>query len=106
MLCCGECIYIEAWVGYQTIGRTSIWLVFARSFSLRFALLDWGSFNSEACGDERAGAALHMAAVVMKRTAVAIEDPEMRASFLNNVPVNRQLQAALAKHGQSLRWSG
>jgi serine/threonine protein kinase len=36
-----------------------------------------------------------MAAAVMERTAVAIDDPEMRASFLNNVPVNQQLQAAL-----------
>lgn len=49
----------------------------------------------QACGDERAGDALHMAATVMERTAVAIDDPEMRVSFLNNVPVNRQLQAAL-----------
>jgi hypothetical protein len=52
----------------------------------------------QACGDERAGAALQMAAAVMKRTAVEIEDPEMRASFLNNVPVNRQVQAALAEY--------
>lgn len=51
-----------------------------------------------ACGDERAGAALQMAAAVMARTAVEIEDPEMRASFLNNVPVNRQVQAALAEY--------
>jgi predicted ATPase/DNA-binding SARP family transcriptional activator/Tfp pilus assembly protein PilF len=49
----------------------------------------------QACGDGRAGDALHMAAAVMERTAVAIDDPEMRASFLNNVPVNRQLQAAI-----------
>jgi hypothetical protein len=49
----------------------------------------------QACGDERAGDALHTAAAVMERTAVDIDDPEMRASFLNNVPVNRQLQAAL-----------
>jgi tetratricopeptide (TPR) repeat protein len=49
----------------------------------------------QAHGDGRAGDALDMAAVVMERTAVAIDDPEMRASFLNNVPVNRQLQAAL-----------
>jgi predicted ATPase/DNA-binding SARP family transcriptional activator len=52
----------------------------------------------QACGDERAGAALQMAAAVMKRTAVEIEDPEMRASFLNNVPVNRQVQAPLAEY--------
>ncbi len=49
----------------------------------------------QACGDERAGDALHMAAAVMERTAVSIDDPEMRASFLNHVPVNRQLQVAL-----------
>jgi predicted ATPase/Flp pilus assembly protein TadD len=49
----------------------------------------------QAHGDGRAGDALRMAAAVMERTAVAIEDPEMRASFLNNVPVNRQLQTAL-----------
>jgi predicted ATPase/DNA-binding SARP family transcriptional activator len=49
----------------------------------------------QACGDGRAGDALHMAAAVMERTAVDIDDSEMRASFLNNVPVNRQLQAAL-----------
>lgn len=49
----------------------------------------------QAHGDGRAGDALDMAAAVMERTAVAIADPEMRASFLNNVPVNRQLQTAL-----------
>jgi tetratricopeptide (TPR) repeat protein len=49
----------------------------------------------QACGDERARDTLRMAAAVMERTAVAIDDPEMRASFLNNVPVNRQLQVAL-----------
>jgi hypothetical protein len=46
-----------------------------------------------------------MAAAVMERTAVAITDPEMRASFLNNVPVNRQLQAAIQRldgHGPSI----
>jgi predicted ATPase/DNA-binding SARP family transcriptional activator len=48
-------------------------------------------------GDGRAGDALHLAAAVMKRTAVAIEDPKMRASFLNNVPVNQQLQTALRR---------
>ena len=51
----------------------------------------------QACGDERAEAALQMAAEVMERTAVGIEDVEMRASFLNNVPVNQRLRAALAE---------
>ena len=51
----------------------------------------------QACGDVRAGDALQMAAAVMERTAVAIDDLEMRASFLNNVPVNRQLQAAIQR---------
>lgn len=51
----------------------------------------------QAHGDGRAADALDMAAAVMERTAVAIDDPEMRASFLNNVPVNRQLQAALQR---------
>jgi tetratricopeptide (TPR) repeat protein len=58
----------------------------------------------QACGDERAGDTLRMAAAVMERTAVDIDDPEMRASFLNNVPVNRQLQAAIQRldgHGPS-----
>jgi len=41
------------------------------------------------CGDERAATALQMAADVMKRTAVEIEDPQMRTSFLNDVPVNK-----------------
>jgi hypothetical protein len=45
-------------------------------------------------GDERAAVALEMALDVLKRTAAAIDDPEMRASFLNNVPVNQQLRAA------------
>jgi tetratricopeptide (TPR) repeat protein len=49
----------------------------------------------QACDDDRAGAALQMAADVLKQTAAEIEDPEMRTTFLNNVPVNRQLQAAL-----------
>ena len=48
-----------------------------------------------ACGDGRAEDALQMAADVLKRTAAEIEDPEMRTSFLNNVPVNQQLQTAL-----------
>jgi predicted ATPase/DNA-binding SARP family transcriptional activator len=59
----------------------------------------------QACGDGRAGDALRMAAAVMERTAVAITDPEMRASFLNNVAVNRQLQAAIQRldgHGPSI----
>jgi predicted ATPase/DNA-binding SARP family transcriptional activator len=51
----------------------------------------------QACDDDRAGAALHMAAKVLKRTAAGIDDPEMRASFLNNVPVNRQVRAALSE---------
>lgn len=51
----------------------------------------------QACNDGRAGAALQMAAEVLKRTATRINDPEMRTSFLNNVPVNRQLRAALQK---------
>lgn len=50
----------------------------------------------QACDDDRAGAALHMTADVLKRTAAGIDDPEMRASFLNNVPVNRQVRAALS----------
>jgi hypothetical protein len=49
----------------------------------------------QACSDGRAGAALQMATDVLKRTAAEIEDPEMRALFLNNVPVNQQLQTAL-----------
>ena len=49
-----------------------------------------------ACRDERAGAALQMAAEMMERTAASIEDPEIRVSFLNNVPVNREVQVALA----------
>jgi hypothetical protein len=51
----------------------------------------------EACDDDRAEAALQLAADVLKRTAAGIDDPEMRATFLNNVPVNRQLQAALSR---------
>jgi tetratricopeptide (TPR) repeat protein len=50
----------------------------------------------QACDDGRAGAASQMAADVLKRTVAEIEDPEeMRATFLNNVPVNRQLRLAL-----------
>ncbi|MCB0155101.1 MAG: tetratricopeptide repeat protein [Anaerolineae bacterium] len=49
----------------------------------------------QACGDDRAGAALQLAADVLKRTAAGIDDPAMRTSFLNNVPVNRQLRANL-----------
>ena len=45
-------------------------------------------------GDDRAKVALEMALDVLKRTAAEIDDPEMRASFLNSVPVNKQLQAA------------
>jgi tetratricopeptide (TPR) repeat protein len=53
----------------------------------------------QACDDgRRAGAALQMAADVLKRTAAEIEDPEMRTLFLNNVPVNRQLRAALQQN--------
>ncbi|MCB0168422.1 MAG: tetratricopeptide repeat protein, partial [Anaerolineae bacterium] len=48
----------------------------------------------QACEDSRAKVVLQLAANVLKRTATKIDDPEMRASFLNNVPVNRQLQAA------------
>jgi len=57
----------------------------------------------QACGDERAEAALQMAAEVMERTAVGIEDLEMRASFLNNVPVNQRLRAALAEKSSMKR---
>ena len=49
-----------------------------------------------ACNDDRAKAALRMAADVLKRTAAGIDDPEMRTLFLNNVPVNRRLRAALS----------
>lgn len=44
--------------------------------------------------DDRANIALEMALDVLKRTATEIDDPAMRASFLNNVPVNKQLRAA------------
>lgn len=50
----------------------------------------------QACNDDRAKAVLQLATNVLKRTATAIDDPDMRASFLNNVPVNRRLQAALS----------
>ncbi|MEZ4594814.1 MAG: BTAD domain-containing putative transcriptional regulator [Chloroflexota bacterium] len=46
-----------------------------------------------ASDDDRAKVALAMAADVLEKTAVAIQDPAMRLSFLNNVPVNQQLQA-------------
>ncbi|MCB0015043.1 MAG: hypothetical protein KDE34_24175, partial [Anaerolineales bacterium] len=49
----------------------------------------------QAYDDERATAALHLAVTVMQRTADEIEDPEMRQSFLTNVPVNQALQALL-----------
>jgi len=45
----------------------------------------------KACGDERAATALQMAADVMKRTAVEIEDPQMRTSFLTNVSINKTI---------------
>jgi predicted ATPase/DNA-binding SARP family transcriptional activator len=48
----------------------------------------------QARGDDRAEVALEMALDVLKRTAAEIDDPEMRTSFLNRVPVNRQLRAA------------
>lgn len=48
----------------------------------------------QAWGDGRAEVALEMALDVLKRTAAEIDDPEMRASFLNKVPVNKQLWAA------------
>jgi tetratricopeptide (TPR) repeat protein len=51
----------------------------------------------QACDDGRAEAVLYMAEGVLKRTAAEIEDPEMRTSFLNNVPVNRQIQTVLQK---------
>ena len=51
-----------------------------------------------ACDDDRAEAALQLATDVLKRTAAGIDDPEMRASFLNNVPVNRQIRAALQEN--------
>lgn len=46
----------------------------------------------QACGDPRATEALNIAAEVLKRTATGIDDPEMRASFLNNIPVNRKVR--------------
>ena len=51
-----------------------------------------------ACDDERAVAALQMAADVMKRTAVEIEDTEMRTSFLNNVPINKTILQLIAEN--------
>jgi tetratricopeptide (TPR) repeat protein len=54
----------------------------------------------EACDDERAGAALQMAEKVLKKTAVAIEDSEMRTTFLNNVPINKLLRQALQNNSQ------
>jgi predicted ATPase/DNA-binding SARP family transcriptional activator len=54
----------------------------------------------KACNDDRADYALHMAEKVLKKTAVAIEDPEMRATFLNNVPTNKILQKALQNNSQ------
>jgi tetratricopeptide (TPR) repeat protein len=52
----------------------------------------------QAGDDNRAKAALQMAADILKHTAAEIDDPEMRTSFLNNVPVNRQLRAALQQN--------
>ena len=49
----------------------------------------------QACADDRAETALQMAADVLKRTAAEIDDPQMRSSFLNNVPVNVSLRQAL-----------
>jgi tetratricopeptide (TPR) repeat protein len=51
----------------------------------------------QATGDGRAEAVLAMAAEVLKRTASEIDDPEMRATFLNNVPVNKQLRETLSR---------
>ncbi|MCB0174884.1 MAG: tetratricopeptide repeat protein [Anaerolineae bacterium] len=52
-----------------------------------------------ACEDDRARAVLQLATNILKRTATEIDDPDMRASFLNNVPVNRRLQATLSATG-------
>jgi len=51
----------------------------------------------QARDDDRAKVALKIALSVLKRTASEIDDPELRALFLNNVPVNKQLQEAVAK---------
>jgi tetratricopeptide (TPR) repeat protein len=51
-----------------------------------------------ACADERASDALQMAAGVMKRTAVEIEDTEMRTSFLENVPINKTILQLIAEN--------
>ena len=44
-----------------------------------------------AYGDARAKDALTQAAEVLQRTANGIEDPELRASFLERVPAHREL---------------
>jgi tetratricopeptide (TPR) repeat protein len=49
----------------------------------------------QACNDGRAKTAINLAAEVLERTAAGIDDPEMRSTFLNNVPVNRQVKVAL-----------
>jgi hypothetical protein len=38
---------------------------------------------------------LQLATDVLRRTAAGIDDPQMRAAFLNSVRANRLLQAAL-----------
>lgn len=45
--------------------------------------------------DSRAASVLQQADAWLQRLVAAIDNPETRASFLNNVPVNRQLQTAL-----------
>ena len=47
----------------------------------------------QAGDDVRADAAIKMAADVLKRTTAGIDDLEMRAAFLNNVPVNQLVRA-------------
>jgi predicted ATPase/DNA-binding SARP family transcriptional activator len=49
----------------------------------------------QSCADERATAVLQLATDVLRRTAAGIDDPQMRAAFLNSVRANRLLQAAL-----------
>lgn len=51
----------------------------------------------QARDDDRAKVALKIALSVLKRTASEIDDPELRALFLNNVPVNKQLEDALSE---------
>jgi DNA-binding SARP family transcriptional activator/predicted ATPase len=49
----------------------------------------------QACNVPQTTTALTLAESLLKQTAIEIDDPEMRASFLNNVPVNQKIQQAL-----------